>query len=181
MPGKINILIAGRPGIGKTTIVKKFVQLARGKFKLGGFYTEEIRSAGRRTGFKIITVDGKEGILADIHIKSRFKVGKYGVNIQDINSIAVPSMDLNSEIIIIDEIGKMECFSELFVGKIFEVLNSNRNVLATIKEKGDEIIDEIKSRRDVKILNITFKNRDEIPFIILDLFTKQFYNYHNQG
>ena len=85
-----------------------------------GFFTREIKEGGKRFGFSIITLDGKEGILAHEDMRTSLRVGKYGVNIEELNRIAVPSMiptkpDL---IVIIDEIGQMECFSPLFRGDI---------------------------------------------------------------
>jgi len=164
---KKNFLITSPPGTGKTTAIKNFVNLAKGKFKISGFITEEIRDkTGKRTGFKIITIDGKTGTLADVNLKNSPRVGKYGVNLKDIDKIAVPSIDLNSDIIVIDEIGKMECFSKLFIQKVFEALDSPKIVVGTIKEKGDEIIDRIKSRKDVELIKLTPENRNEIPDLI---------------
>ncbi|CUS77156.1 nucleoside-triphosphatase [Candidatus Kryptonium thompsonii] len=164
---KKNFLITSPPGTGKTTAIKKFIDLTGGKFKVSGFITEEIRDQkGKRVGFKITTLDGKTGILADINLKNSPKVGKYGVNLKDIDNIAVPSINLNSDIIVIDEIGKMECFSKSFVQRVFEVLDSEKILVGTIKEKGDEIINKIKSRNDVELIKLTLENRDEIPFLI---------------
>ncbi len=166
---KKNFLITSPPGTGKTTAIKNFVNLAKRKFKISGFITEEVRNEfGNRTGFKIITLNGKVGTLADVNLKTRVKVGKYGVNLKDIDEIAAPSIDLNSDIIVIDEIGKMECFSENFVQKVFMALDSEKIVVGTIKEKGDEIINKIKSRDDVELFKLTIENRDKIPTIIFE-------------
>jgi nucleoside-triphosphatase len=172
---KKKILITSPPGMGKTTAIKKFVDLAKGKLKISGFFTEEIRDAsGKRTGFKILTLDGKVGVLADINLKSPYKVGKYGVNIKDIENIAIPSIDTDAEVIVIDEIGKMECFSKTFVQKVFSLLDSDKILVGTIKEKGDEIIDKIKSHQDVELIKLTIANRDDIPMMIL-IGLKKFY------
>ena len=74
------ILLTGRPRVGKTTIIKDVVRKLPGR--AGGFYTEEMRERGRRQGFKIVTLDGREGILAHVGIKSRMRVSKYGVTVQ---------------------------------------------------------------------------------------------------
>ncbi|WP_234697286.1 NTPase [Candidatus Chrysopegis kryptomonas] len=172
---KKNLLITSPPGMGKTTAIKKFIELVKDKFKVSGFITEEIRNdRGERTGFKIITLDGKIGILADVNLRTDIKVGKYSVNLKDIEEIAVPSIDLNSDIIIIDEIGKMECFSKNFVDKVLSALDSPKTVVGTIKEKGDAITNLIKSRNDVEIIKLTIGNRDKIPAIIYDEIIKRF-------
>ncbi len=179
---KKNFFITSPPGTGKTTAIKKFVNLAKDKFKISGFITEEIRDKfGNRTGFKIITLDGKVGVLADINLKSHNKVGKYGVNLKDIDDIAVPSIDLEADIIVIDEIGKMECLSKNFIQRVFTALDSSKIVVGTIKEKGDEIINKIKSRDDVEIIKLTFKNRDQIPHLISEKIAKLYQHHKNHN
>ena len=93
---------------------------------------------GHRVGFSINTLNGKECVLAHQNIKSRYKVGKYGVNIQDIDSLAVPAMHTNDKnvIVVIDEIGKMECFSPLFRDTVMAILNSKNPVLGSIPGLG---------------------------------------------
>ena len=109
-----NILFTGFPGCGKSTIIEKIVQ--RINRPSTGFFTREIRDKGRRVGFSITTLDGQQGILAHIDIRSHIRVGRYGVNIRDIEKIAVPSMrpENDNVILVVDEIGKMECLSGLF-------------------------------------------------------------------
>ncbi len=153
----MNILLTGNPRVGKTTIIKKVVENLK---DVGGFYTEEIRE-GYRKGFRIITLDGKEGILAHMDIKSRYGVGKYGVNIEDLENIAVKSVEkgLDRDIIVIDEIGKMELFSEKF-RNILETALDTGKVLGTIMKKSNYFADKIKNRKDVKVLLVEESNRD---------------------
>ena len=109
-----NILYTGLPGCGKSTIIEKIVQ--RINRPSTGFFTREIRDKGRRVGFSITTLDGQQGILAHIDIRSHIRVGRYGVYIRDIEKIAVPSMrpENDNVILVVDEISKMECLSGLF-------------------------------------------------------------------
>ena len=106
---KSNILVTGPPGCGKSTVIEKVVN--RMEEPVGGFFTREIKESGRRVGFSITTLDGREGILAHKNIRSQFRVGKYGVNIEDLDSIAVSAIipTQREQVIVIDEIGKMEC------------------------------------------------------------------------
>ena len=153
----MNILLTGKPRIGKTTIIKKVVKDLKG---VGGFYTEEIRD-GYRKGFRIITLDGREGVLAHMGIKSRYRVGKYGVNIEDLENIAVKSVEesLDKDIIVIDEIGKMEIFSEKFRNTLEKALDTGK-VLGTIMKKSNYFADKVKSRKDVEIIPVEESNRD---------------------
>ena len=155
-----NILFTGLPGCGKSTIIEKIVQrLDRPR---SGFFTREIRDRGRRVGFSITTLDGKRGILAHIDIRSPKRVGRYGVNLQDIDTIAVPSViPANDQVVVVvDEIGKMECFSALFRQTLIRVLDSANTLVGSIALKGDAFIETIKKRPDTLLILVSDKNRD---------------------
>ena len=103
-----NILITGPPRCGKSTLIERLVRGLKGP--MTGFFTREIREGDRRVGFSIPTIDGQEGVLAHTRIKGRVRVGRYGVNLADIEQVAVPAMmpTTADEWVVIDEIGKME-------------------------------------------------------------------------
>lgn len=169
-----NILICGPPGVGKTTLIKKILKEL--KLRVGGFYTEEIKESGNRVGFKIISLAHQEGVLAHINIQGPKRVGRYGVNIYDLENIGVKSLDQAlkvDDLIIIDEIGKMEIFSDKFKEKVRECLNSEKPVLSTIGIGGDKFISQIKERDDVIIFKINLKNRDELMERILPLILRK--------
>ncbi len=133
-----------------------------------GFFTSEIREKGQRVGFSIETLNGEKGILAHINNKGPIKIGRYGVNIKGIDQIAVPSMvpSRPDEIVVIDEIGKMECLSRLFKKTLLDVLDSDHQVIGSIALKGDPFIRKIKERKDVELIQVSEKNRDTL----IDLF-----------
>ena len=157
-----NILVTGPPRCGKSTLIERVV--GRIQKPMTGFFTREMREGGKRVGFSIITLDGKKGVLAHQEIKGRFRVGKYGVNLDHIDQIAVPSMlpAKAVEIVVIDEIGKMECFSPLFRQTLVKVLDSENPVLGSIAMKGGRFIQKVTEREDVLLVHVTEKNRDEL-------------------
>ncbi|MGD8877078.1 MAG: nucleoside-triphosphatase, partial [Syntrophobacterales bacterium] len=155
-----NILVTGPPRSGKSTLIEKVAQsISR---PATGFFTQELREKGRRVGFSITTLQGKTGVLAHQSIRSTFRVGKYGVNLEDLDQIAVPSMipSAPDQIVVIDEIGKMECFSRLFKETLTKVLSSDNLVIGSVAIKGDRFIQSIKKRDDVSLVSITEKTRD---------------------
>ncbi|MDH7507933.1 MAG: NTPase [Methanomassiliicoccales archaeon] len=170
---KKNFLITGPPGIGKTTVITKVAKTLENE--CGGFYTTEVRIKGIRKGFEIITLDGMSGILADVSLSNVPKVGKYGVNLEDIDQVAVASIRkamMTKNIVIIDEIGKMEVLSPLFRSAVIAALDSPKPVIGTIAERGDPFFDAIREREDVEILVVSLGNRDDLPGFIIQRLRK---------
>jgi nucleoside-triphosphatase len=167
-----NIFLKGRPGSGKTTLIMKVISILENK-TAGGFYTQEIREGGKRLGFVAKTLDGRKQTLSHVDIKSKLKVGKYGVDINTIDKLIVGSIEdaiQNKDIIIIDEIGKMEMFSERFKSAVKKALDSKKKVLATIPTYSNAFLDSIKARSDVEIFNLNVDNRDSLVEDILKKF-----------
>jgi nucleoside-triphosphatase THEP1 len=164
---KKNILFTGPPRCGKTTLIEKIVKKIN--TPATGFFTREIRESGKRVGFSINTLDHRTGVLAHQRIKSHFRVGQYSVNLEDIDKIAVSSMMPNKPdmLVVIDEIGKMECFSESFKKTLKSILDSEHRVLGSISMKGARFIRQIKSRDDVLLVTVTPKNRDQLVSMYL--------------
>jgi nucleoside-triphosphatase len=164
-----NILLTGPPRSGKSTLIEKVVKKIQRPAT--GFFTRELREKGKRVGFLIDTLDGKTGLLAHQNIKSRYRVGKYGVNLKDLDQIAVPSMlpSTVDQLVVVDEIGKMECFSRLFRETLLRVISSENQLIGSIAIKGDRFIQTIKDREDVTLVFITQTTRDSA----FDLFLKE--------
>jgi len=158
---KKNILITGPPACGKSTLIRAVI---KGK-NFGGIITPEIRKDGERWGFKVVDLHTeKEGIFASVEIKPAV-VSKYGVDTEVFEKIAIPALEwalLNSDIVVIDEIGMMEIRSEKFKMLVEQALDCKK-VLATISFKSkDPFIEKIKSRKDVKLFYITKINFDRV-------------------
>ena len=165
------ILVTGLPGCGKTTAVMQIIERLDCQ-KAAGFYTEEIREGGARKGFRWIGLDGTSGVLAHIDIKGRSKVGKYCVDVTGFEKSVVPILEAGqsrAELFIIDEIGKMECFSEKFLAAVRRLFASEKSVLATVAQKGSGVIREVKEYPGVSLFNLKRPNRDKTIDEILQL------------
>jgi nucleoside-triphosphatase len=129
-----------------------------------GFYTEEIREGGVRKGFELISLEGKKGLLSHKDIRSPYKVGQYKVDIKSFEDFldSISFFNPFTRLIIIDEIGKMECLSDQFKNLLKEILDSEKWVMASIALKGSGLIAEIKERKDVQCFEITKRNRDSL-------------------
>ena len=114
------------------------------------------------------TLDGRSGYLAHQNIKSDFHIRRYGISIENIEKIAIPSITpVENNIIILDEIGKMECFSLAFKQATTNAIDAPNIVIGTITLGGDDFIQEIKKRQDMEISEVTVENRDLLPDIML--------------
>jgi len=162
------LLLTGRPGVGKTVVVQKVVASLPG-WRLAGFYTEEIRVAGQRQGFRAVTFDGSERIMAHLDLRGPHRVGKYGVDVSVIDQLADAELNLNPEVnlYLVDEIGKMESLSQRFIAAMRELLNSRALVLATIAQRGGGFIEKAKQTKDAELWEVTRANRDELPERVL--------------
>jgi nucleoside-triphosphatase len=167
-PDRKNILIEGAPGSGKTTLVRTIAHILKDLSPVG-FYTAEIRINGIRQGFELVSLSGERRVLSHITIKSPHSVGKYGVDIDGFEEFctALPLGDTLYPLIIIDEIGKMECMSIQFRQMVEQALISDRIVLATIALKGNRFIEGIRQRDDVELVTLSRHNRDILPDLII--------------
>ncbi|MBE9513048.1 MAG: NTPase [Chloroflexi bacterium] len=156
-------LLTGRPGTGKTSLIKQLVVGMTGK--AGGFYTEEIRSGGERQGFRLVTLDGQEAILAHVNIKSPYRVSKYGVDINSLERVGVSALNQAAkecQLVVVDEIGRMELFSANFREDVFKIINSGKKVLGTIMSSANPWADTIKRQPQVNLIEVTRTNHQQI-------------------
>lgn len=162
-----NILLTGRPGVGKTTVVSSLAQMFAPL--AGGFVTGEIRESGVRLGFSVTSLLGKSAIMASVDSRSAVRVGKYGVDVPAFERIALPALGDALErkrLAVIDEIGKMELASPRFCDLVLEVLDSPLVVVATVMEKPHPFADRLKARSDVELVEVTRENRADLPELI---------------
>jgi nucleoside-triphosphatase len=98
-------------------------------------------------------------------------VGRYGVDVDAFDGIAIPSLESaieREELIIIDEIGKMELFSGRFRSLIHRILASEKKILGVIHQRTDPFTERIRQLPAVEILAVTEANRNSLSSIILE-------------
>jgi nucleoside-triphosphatase len=174
----MKIFITGEPGVGKTTLVKKVVG------KLGdralGFWTEEVRDrkSGRRTGFKVVTTDGKEKLFASKTFRSKNLVGSYGVNVSRFEEVVIPLLERalrerDRKVIVIDEIGKMELFSKRFRELVRRITEDPKStVIATLPIRDvHPLVRELRRTPGAVLIELTRSNREGMEEEILKLLT----------
>lgn len=119
--------------------VMETLRASHPELTIRGFSTREVRERGERVGFEVVTPDGRSGRLASSRISSPESVrwptvGKYKVDVASLESLALPELQVkeDTDLYIVDEVGKMELFSSAFFPAVVRVIESNIPVLATI-------------------------------------------------
>ncbi len=133
-----NYFITGLPQAGKTTMLRALAKkLKAKKLKVGGFVSPELSEHGTREGFYVEDIaTGKKAMLAETNAGGP-RVGKYRVNVKQFEAIALPVLKNHKQydIIIIDEIGKMEMESEKFGDALADVLQTNTHMVASLSNE----------------------------------------------
>ena len=164
-----HLLVTGLPGTGKTTLLVRLARLVA-DLSPSGFYTEEIREGRERRGFRIAGFDGSRGLLAHVDIRGHHRVGRYGVDVVGfeafLNRLALPASP--AALIILDEIGKMECLSSRFESLVREMLESDKTVVASVAMKGEGFIAQVKTRPDCQVVEVTSANREKLAGELAD-------------
>ena len=162
------LLLTGTPGIGKTSVLTNTINSLRERgICVGGMMSREVREGGARVGFEILDLSsGRHGWLAHVNQKAGPRVGKYRVNMEDLDCIgakAIADAVENCNVIAIDEIGPMELFSEEFKEAVRKALKSRKLVLAVVHWKAqDPLINEAKKRKDAETTSVTLENRERL-------------------
>jgi nucleoside-triphosphatase len=161
----VKVLVEARPGAGKTTAVIRLADRLRAAgLPLAGFFTEEVRERGVRVGFRIETFEGDRGLLAHVNLPGPPRVGKYGVDLDGFERLALAALDPPAGgATVIDELGKMELASNRFRETVTAVLGADVPVVATVHAFRHPFTDQLKRRSDVEVVRLSRANRDELP------------------
>jgi nucleoside-triphosphatase len=160
---KTAYLVTGEPGIGKTTLIRQVVSTMR--MRAAGFYTEDIRNQGQREGFRIVTLDGDMALLASSGHPGPVQVSKYGVDLRELERVAVPQVARAIErghVAVVDEIGRMQLYSRPFRQLMFQAVHDGHPLLGTVMLGRNRYADKLKSHRNVEVLMLTEDSRNDI-------------------
>jgi nucleoside-triphosphatase len=131
---------------------------------LAGFFTEEIREGRARVGFRIETFAGDRDVLAHVDLAGPPRVGKYGVDLEAFERLALPALEPPAGgVTIVDELGKMELASARFRDAVTGFLDTGAPLVATVHAFRHPFTDELKRRPGVELVRLTRANRDDLP------------------
>ena len=159
-----HVLIVGRPGVGKTTLMAHLTQSLRHR-PIDGFLTEEYREEGERLGFWLSPLDGRQVLLAHRRLGSGSRVGPYRVNVSVLEEVAVPIIQRgirHAFVLFLDELGKMELRSKAFEETVQQAFDHGPSIVATAGVSPLPFLEALKRRRDVEIIPLTSANRGAV-------------------
>jgi len=163
------IAITGSPGVGKSTACRKV--LSQLNFSYGGMISADIRIEGERVGFEIQDIaTGEVGVLSHKEGTGP-RVGKYHVNLEDLDNIGVKAIEkaMGFDLIVIDEIAPMEFKSPAFIKAVEETLGSDTNMLVVLHSKSSHPLAQ-RIRDEFEVYTVTLENRSEVVFEIVNRF-----------
>ena len=171
----IKIGITGLPGSGKTSALLRVIEMLKEEeLTIGGMIDEPIEDGRKKTGFTVRNVlTGEQQMFASVDIESKVVVGKIGVDLSKLEEVGVKAIKDavdQCDIIVIDEVGKMEVESEAFVTAVKESLEADKPMILTLHKKSrNPLLQDIRRRDDVRILEVTPTNRNILPNKIVRL------------
>ncbi len=171
----IKIGITGLPGSGKTYALLRVIEMLKEEeLLIGGMVDEPIEEGRKKTGFTVRNLlTDEKAVFASTDIESKVVVGKLGVDLSKLEEVGVKALKEAIEkcdIIVIDEVGKMEVESEAFVEAVKETLDALSLIHISVHKKSrNPLLQDIRRRDDVRILEVTPTNRNILPYKIVRL------------
>jgi nucleoside-triphosphatase len=162
------LLLTGSPGIGKTSILLRIVEALKAKgYGVGGMISREVRVEGGRVGFEILDLKtGRKGWLAHVTQKEGPQVGRYRVNLTDLDGIGVEAITnavADSDVVAIDEIGPMELHSRKFLEALTKAVESRKLIVGVVHQRASgNLMTELKSRDDAEVFIVKLENRGKM-------------------
>lgn len=170
----MKILLSGKPGVGKSTVLSKVREtlLSEG-LTVSGCLVKEIRELNNRLGFEVhympsqaITVLGHRQIL----FSSKY-VSNYSINISGIDQELIPfmnrlSLSTPSDVMLFDEIGRMQNMSPSFIPALDCLLSADIPLIATIVNDPEEWAQKYKEDPNFFYVIVDAENRDSTPDLL---------------
>ena len=166
--------ITGMPSVGKTqTLLKIIASLEKSGYVVEGMITKPMHHKKQHVGFYVVDWQtGEKEVFAHVDFEQKEKVGDFGVDIPALEKIGIPAIqkaikDDDVDIIVVDEVGKMEMLSEAFCETVIEALDSDKPIMLTLHKKSrTPLLQDVRRRDDIRILEVTPVNRNLLPYKI---------------
>ncbi|MFX1480077.1 MAG: nucleoside-triphosphatase [Promethearchaeota archaeon] len=176
------ILLTGPPRCGKSTLIMKVINYCKeNEITVDGFLTPEVKEGTKRIGFDIKRISTNERrMLARIgNYSTQYRLGKYHVFIWEFEKIITKLERLEfkeSSIVVVDEIGKMELYSQKFQKLIKFLFKLDANIIATIGQGlKHPIKDYLLNLPEILLFTLNRENLQTVQQKVLDIIDKIFF------
>ncbi|MGP6207140.1 NTPase [Cuniculiplasma sp. SKW3] len=169
----VKIGITGPVGSIKAEALQKIMEMLRNQGKdVQGVLISEINEQGKLKGYSIFDIYTKRKVnFAEVGIVSRVKIDKIGVDTKLLEEILIPSLTRareTADVIVIDEIGKLENTTKNVQKEINDTLNSTKPLIVTVHKKSrNPVLQEIRALEGVRVFDITPINKSLLPYRIM--------------
>ncbi|MEO5949217.1 MAG: nucleoside-triphosphatase [Candidatus Saccharimonas sp.] len=166
------ILITGKPGAGKSTVMEKLIELYDGPKRW--VITREIRNNdGERVGFKAVNDAGESEVISHKHdIHSDAIVGQNQIDIAAVNRMFSHIGHVQDEFMLIDEIGPIQLLSQDFLRVLKRLFRSRHTQLVATIHLTDKRLSRYRLANNVMLVHTSDDNRTFLPLALESVMRK---------
>ncbi|MCK5130051.1 MAG: hypothetical protein KAQ68_09370 [Clostridiales bacterium] len=174
-PYKImNVLLIGEINCGKSTIINAF--LAEFEGSIVGYKTiREKTQLDDFFGIYLLDINNLDQKLnSDNKVGDCFEDKTLFCHKDVFERLGIKALKNheNTNLVIMDELGVLESKCNLFQSQVHQCLDSKVNVLGVIKPRNSPFLDSIRSRPDVKIIEVSKANNTEVLDTLKEIFRR---------
>ncbi|MTI94139.1 MAG: hypothetical protein FH749_01425 [Firmicutes bacterium] len=181
-----NLLLSGRPRIGKTNLLRR--ALAKSPVSYGGFSVQRLEKNGWTWAFRLLDLAWEpyqpqtqmpEAHPADVVIElgpdGKWR-GKRAVFDGKGRQAVLAAVTEQVQLIVLDELGIFERDAQAFQAAVFAALDCPWPVLGVLKNKSNPFLDRIRTHPDTRILTVTEDNHGAAALEIDRFLQKELFN-----
>lgn len=158
------LLLSGNPRSGRTTVLRTAATAVSG-FGPRGMLTEALETDhGDRLGYRLVTFDGREAVVAHRRFDTDVTLGPYGVDLDALDDFVDTALDPKrpAAVWLVDEVSRLTTLSDRFETRMQALLDGDAPIVATVSARGSGFVGKVRRRRDAEVWEVTPENRDEL-------------------
>lgn len=174
----MKLLLTAPPNVGKSTVIASVVSAYPGA-KCGIVAREMLDAQGKRIGFTSVNSagDSRQFMFYTDEPDGNSVGGEFNVDVTAVDEFVVPEMELGlkhfNALIYVDEIGRAQAKSALFLSTLHKLLKSPSPLLASIVYDDEPWSLEFKRNPSLCLIEVSLQNRNQLPEILKQAYLKR--------